>query len=339
MSAPARNDLLAACCRRLGVMLRTGVSLSDALERLRDVYPSLAGLLNDLAVDTRHGATLTRAMERKSASVPTLLHSVITAGEAGEDLPAALDDAADLLDRAQEQQRALWLALTYPRLVFWVVILLGWLLLAFCGPVLIGPFEGMNLVLPLQTKILVQLSKLMTSPASWVIVPALLVVASAIFSIEPWADGARQNLPLLGELLRRADDVTWLYWTDFFISRGRPLAEAVRLGSSACLSPTYRRRMGKTADEMERGSRLSDALSHNRHAASLVVWLVRQAEAAEFRPGLLRHAGDALSREIELTANCGLGLVEPVLLAGLALLVGFFLSVFAPLYKFIGSMS
>ena len=83
---------------------------------------------------------------------------MIHSGEVGGNLSLVLQRLADFLERDEEFKNSLRASLAYPFFVFMVSVLTIIVLLGFVIPRLVGMFEDMGQILPLPTKILINLS-------------------------------------------------------------------------------------------------------------------------------------------------------------------------------------
>jgi type II secretory pathway component PulF len=341
MMVTRADEALALWCRRLAALLRTGLDGPTAVGRLRAAFPALARLTEDVAGELQRGSTLSAALAKQPPDrVPLILQRAIVAGEAAQDVPTALDEAGDLLDHASMQRRNLMATLAYPKLMTLTLLGLLWILFDLLGSNFARLFSGMNLTLPLPTRVFIACSEFFSTPLAWLLLLAVAVFCWIVLSIGPLGDSWRQHVAIVGSWLQRADDVTWLRWTDYFLARGQSLEAAVRQAAQACFSNTARRRFEATADEIAAGSRLSVALQRHHPAHSLTVWLVGQAEAAEFRDGLLRKAAMAVNREFEQSATAGLGYLQPLLILALGCTVLWLLvAMFLPMYQLLGTLA
>jgi len=317
--------------------LNLGHPLLEALGRVRlRARGPEARLLQVLEERVRDGDSLTRALQ--GCPVPLVLTRAVQAGDEAGDLPRALQQTADLLESAEWRQLGVRSALAYPRFVVAAGLAIG-LILALVLPTLFGGLARLDQDLPLATRLGISLGQWISNPLVLALMVAAMLGMDALLAGRWGLDAWRMRLPILGVWLRRQETVTCLEWLDHLLTRGLPLDEALRICAGASSSPAFARGLERLSEEVAQGSTLAAASSLLLFPGT-AAWLVTQAESREFPPGVLTRMARTLQREVDLTANRGLALVEPLALLVVGALLGFLvLAWFLPLYQLIGTMA
>ncbi len=328
--------MLARLLRDLGALLTLGHPLLEALGRVRlRARGHEARLLQVLEEHVRGGDSLARALQ--GCPVPQTLKRAVQAGEEAGDLPRALQQTADLLESTEWRHLGVRSALAYPRFVVVAGLVLG-LVLALVLPTLFGGLAHLDQELPLATRLGISLGQWLSSPMVLLLMVAGMLGIDALLAGRWGLDSWRLRLPVLGAWLRRQETVTCLEWLDHLLTRGLPLDEALRISAGAASSPAFAGELECLAGEVAQGSTLAEATAL-RVFPGTAAWLVTQAESREFPPGVLTRMARTLQREVDLTANRGLALVEPLALLAVGGLLGaLVLAWFLPLYQLIGAM-
>lgn len=334
MIAPGQ---LARCSRDLGALLTLGYPLLEALGRVRLRAPrGPADLLARLEGRVRGGSSLAAALQ--GCPVPEPFRRAVQAGESAEDLPRALQRVADLLEAAEWRRLAMQAGLAYPRFLL-ALGLGGGALLALVLPWLVQIHGATHLPLPAATRLAQALGAWLARPGSWLAILTALVALDSLLTGRWGLDGWRLRLPVLGAWVRRQETVTCLEWLDDMLARRLPLDEALGVCAEATSSPAFGRAVRRLAAEVAAGSSLAAAPSL-RILPSTAAWLVGEAERREFPPGHLVRVGRLLQREVDLSYQRGLALIEPLAMLGVGFLVGFLiLAWFLPLYQAFGSLA
>jgi type II secretory pathway component PulF len=318
--------MLARLLRDLGALLTLGHPLLEALGRVRlRARGHEARLLQVLEEHVRGGDSLARALQ--GCPVPQTLKRAVQ----------ALQQTADLLESTEWRHLGVRSALAYPRFVVVAGLVLG-LVLALVLPTLFGGLAHLDQELPLATRLGISLGQWLSSPMVLVLMVAGMLGIDALLAGRWGLDSWRLRLPVLGAWLRRQETVTCLEWLDHLLTRGLPLDEALRISAGAASSPAFAGELECLAGEVAQGSTLAEATAL-RVFPGTAAWLVTQAESREFPPGVLTRMARTLQREVDLTANRGLALVEPLALLAVGGLLGaLVLAWFLPLYQLIGAM-
>ncbi len=295
--------MIASALRELAALQQLGVPLDEALEAVRPAdEPSWEKLIGHV----RAGSSLGQAMERTGAPFPPVL-----ARATAENLA----ELAWALDKDSRARRALWYTVQYPRWLALATLVLLWVL-AYVVKFSFGELlSGMNLHLPLLTRVLLNGLPIYLVLATFVLGSLVLAPAQLL-----WYASWNRSLAVAG----------WLRWVDVLTACGTPLPEACRLASCT--------EVAGVDGELARGDRLADALAR-RPGLERVAWLVQRAEQAGFPPGALRRIADVLTRELELSQEVHLRLLEPLLVTLLGgLVAAVLMGLFLPLYQLIGNL-
>lgn len=328
---------LARMMRDLGALLTLGHPLLEALGRVRlRARGPEARLLQVLEEHVRGGDSLARALQ--DCPVPQALKRAVQVGEEAGDLPRALQQTADLLESTEWRHLGVRSALAYPRFVVAAGLATG-LALALILPTFFGGLARLDQDLPLATRMAMGLGQWLSSPVVGILMVTGMLGIDALLAGRWGLDSWRMRLPILGAWLRRQETVTCLEWLDYLLTRGLPLDEALRICAGASSSPAFVRELERLAGEVAQGSTLAEATSL-RIFPGTASWLLTQAESREFPPGVLARMARTLQREVDLTANRGLALVEPLALLAVGAVLGFLvLAWFLPLYQLIGVLA
>jgi len=290
----------AAALRELGALLNLGVALPEALEA---VAPAGNPAWQKLTSHVRAGSTLGQALERVGPPFP---RSLAGCSEA---------HLAELALNLQEEERAraaLAHTVQYPRWLAVATLVLLWVLGGLLQFSFYPLVEGLGTMLPSLTVWVYRLLGPFLALATFVL-GSIAVAPGPLL----WYAGWGRNL----------EDACWLRWVDSLTACGTPLPEALERAGQPEL-----------ATAVARGDRLADALGRQRGKERLT-WLMDRAEQAGFPRGALRRMGDILTREMELSLERHLQLLEPVAIALLAGLIATVIVVgFLPIYQLIGNL-
>src|SRR5437016_4215827 len=157
-SVPTKD--LAIFFRQFSVMIDAGLPLVQCLEILAANQENAAfqKCLTGVRTTVEGGSTLSNAMRGYPKIFDDLTTNMIEAGEAGGILDIILQRLATYVEKAVKLKSAVKSALIYPVSVISIAALVVGLLLKFVVPVFANMFSGMGVELPLPTRIVVNLS-------------------------------------------------------------------------------------------------------------------------------------------------------------------------------------
>lgn len=141
--------------KQLGVMLRSGVPLLQALELLTEQFTGkLHNILVSIKDGIKEGSSFADGLERYPDTFSIIYVQLVRAGEASGKLEVILDRLIDYLERREALRKKISGALSYPlfQLALIFAIVIG--LMIFVVPNLMNVISGMSGELPLLTRIL-----------------------------------------------------------------------------------------------------------------------------------------------------------------------------------------
>src|SRR5271166_3402405 len=203
---------LAVFFRQFSVMIDAGLPLVQCLEILaaNQENPAFQKTLTGVRTTVEGGATLANAMRQYPLIFDDLTTNMIEAGETGGILDIILQRLATYVEKAVRLRSAVKSALIYPIAVVSMALLIVGALLKWVVPIFANLFAGLNVNLPLPTRIVMGLSAFVQT-FWWMM---LLALGGVIFGIKQirkhprgkyYFDKFLLKLPIIGPLLRKIE--------------------------------------------------------------------------------------------------------------------------------------
>src|SRR5437879_4453231 len=228
---------LAIFTRQFSVMIDAGLPLVQCLEILAGQQENkfFQKILAGTRGQVEGGATLSAAMRSSPKAFDALYVNMVEAGETGGILDTILQRLSTYIEKNVKLKRAVKSALVYPVGVLTVaggvIILLLWKVV----PIFATLFAGLGVSLPLPTRIVMALSKLI---GSWFGFLFLIAIVGGVFAIKAWygTPGGRLildklilRLPVLGILMRKIAVARFTRTLGTLISSGVPILEGLAI--------------------------------------------------------------------------------------------------------------
>src|SRR3954469_9003189 len=161
---PGAKDVQ-AFTSQLAVMIRAGISIRAAVEGIADqtVNPKFKAMLNQMKKDVEAGKQFSDALARYPKTFSPLYINMVKASELSGGFSKMLDRVAAYLSQQIETRAMVVGAMIYPGIIGTMAVGTTVFLLAFVLPRFMKIFEGKEAALPAPTKLLLALSKFMTS--------------------------------------------------------------------------------------------------------------------------------------------------------------------------------
>src|SRR2546421_7610974 len=153
---------IAVMARQFATMINSGLSLLRALNILAEQTDNsrLAGVLGAVRSDVEKGQSLSQALAKHPKVFSRLYVAMIKAGETGGVLDKTLLRMAETMEKEVALRHKIKSAMTYPVVVFGMVIIIVTAMLLFVVPMFKNLYKSLGGTLPLPTRVLIFFSDL-----------------------------------------------------------------------------------------------------------------------------------------------------------------------------------
>jgi len=335
--------------KHLSVMVRAGVSLSEALENLSSQSNSLEvqKVLTNIKQKINNGSTFADALSQYPKNFDDMYLGIIRIGESTGHLDDSLTYLADQLGKDYALKKKIKGALMYPGLVLAATISLATFISLFILPKLVDFFSAFDAKLPASTMFLLSMSKFMKNYGflffgSIFTTLILLSFILKIPKIKLWKDRQILRLPLIGRLLVEKEVASFSRNLGTLIKSGLPIFESLKICASSQTNLEYKRIISNLSDNLEKGSNISDFLKKPACKLlfpRLITDMIAVGEKTGSVDKSLFYVSEFYEEDIEETAKNLTTILEPVVLVIIGLMVAFIaLAIIGPIYQLTGSL-
>lgn len=330
----------------LAVMLKAGVSVSEALEIIaRDSKnPYFQNICADLRFALENGQPLSEGLNHYEKDFDHVFVSLVKAGEESGRLEQVLTQLALQLKKEYSLTSKVRNAFAYPVVLVCGLIGVVVLLMTFVLPKLVSLFESSNLKLPLGTKIVFAISRLLSAnPYVSLSVIILFVVGIVLIlrlkKVRTYLMSLLFKIPLSATLLRQIELTRFTQTLGNLLQSGVPIIKALDITAQAMAIPAFKKMTLQAKEDIAKGVSLSNAFKKNKKIfPEMLVSVMQVGEKSGNLDKLLFGLGDFYEEQVDNTLNNLAGLVEPVLLVIVGLAIGgMAISIILPIYQLIGS--
>lgn len=327
--------------KRLSFLLKAGTSVSDSLILLGAQASRKKELFNSLIADVAQGNYLYQSLKKFPKTFSPLAISLTRSGEESGTLAENFGRLATELQKRQRFQQKMISALVYPSFIALATILLSCFLLFFIFPKIRPLFSSLSISLPLSTRILIYISNI--SLLSCVI----FLISSAVFLYILRYFYKRSNrfktqiasltlkIPIIGKCIRQHEIVSYLYTVGIMLQGGGAIDHACAVGSEVCKNILFKNATFDIFHNIVTGKSFSESLSsHARLFPKEISDMIATAETAGTLSETLIYISEMYELELEETTKNLSSTLEPLLMIGMGLVVGFIsLSIITPIYS------
>jgi len=328
--------------RQIAIMIESNVSPAEALDTLA------AQIKNEtfkekvfaIAKDVRGGTVLSKAFAKYPEVFSTFYINMIKSGEVSGDLPRILQRVAEHLESEYTIRSKTMSAMIYPIVIMVVFVIIFIVIMVFIIPGLVEVLQGSGQDLPMATKIVISMSNFFVK--FWYIVVALIIGIIAFFMFyikseegKELMDNTVLKIPLIGGFMRNLMLARFAENLSTLISAGIQITEALDVISGLIGNNLYKRAILETKERIIKGESLSSVLSKYPYIISpLFVQMVAVGEKTGKLDSSLLNIVKFYKQEAELFINSLASIIEPVMMIGLAVMVGFLVAaVILPIYQ------
>lgn len=334
--------------RQFATMINAGLAMVRCLDILSEQTEDkkLQQTLIQVRRDVEGGATLSNALGKHPTIFSTLYISMVKAGEMGGVLDEVLERLANFMEKDFSLKKKVKSALTYPLVILIMAIGIVFFLVTYILPTFVSLFEGMNLTLPLPTKILIAFTKGAKNP--WVIFPATGLIILGSFALNRYVQtpfGRKQfdlmklSIPIFGLLNKKVAISRFCRTLGTLLSSGVPIMQALEIVGKASGNEIIALTVGKIRESIREGESIASPLGASGMFPPMVTQMVAVGEETGNLDAMLSKISDFYDTEVEYMLASLTSMLEPIMIVGMGGVVGFIvIAVFLPLYQLIGTL-
>ncbi|MBE7523824.1 MAG: type II secretion system F family protein [Burkholderiales bacterium] len=328
-SKSVTRDQTMALTRELATLLRAGLPLDRALETLIGLAPTPAvtALLQGIRDEVRGGKALSQALDARRETFSRFYVNIVRAGEAGGALATVLTRLADTMERNKELRETVKSALIYPVILIGVAVLSVMILLVYVVPQFQQTFAQAGKALPLATQVVILVG---TAIKRWWW--AMIVAAAALAwwlrrrfrdpAFRARVDARLLRLPIVGDLVAKVEVARFSRTLATLLGNGVTLLAGLGIVKETMGNAV----MGASLDSVT--ARLREGKGFGRPLAETGLWpklatqMILVGEESGRLEEMLGRVADVYDREVQVAIKRFLAVLEPVLILGLAVLIG-----------------
>lgn len=326
--------------KQLRSMMQAGIPIIRLLQVLETQTENrvLKAVAAQMSQDIRAGLTLYESMKRHPAVFSPLYLSMINAGEVSGTVPEILGRLISIIEHEAKIKSDIKAALQYP---FIVVIALGiafFVLLTVVIPKFVAIFAKAGLALPVPTKIAMLMYQVL-SGYWYVLIPAVAGLIVALHFYLKTAAGTYAKdvmllkLPMFGPLFQKAAMSRFASIFAILQASGVPVMQAMEVLSGTIGNAAISVEFDKVRERIQEGQGISGPLGAAKFFTPMVVDMIAIGEESGNIEDMLRQISLHYDDEVAYTVKGLSDAIGPILIVGLAAVVGFFaLAIFLPMW-------
>ena len=329
--APRRvtRDNVLGLTRELATLLRAGLPLDRALELLITLAPSLpvAVMLQGIRDEVRGGKSLSQALDARREVFSRFYVNIVRAGEAGGALGTVLARMAETMERTKELRESVRSALIYPTILVFVAVASVMVLLVFVVPQFQTTFAQAGKALPIPTQIVIVAGTFLRN-WWWALIPAA-VLAVLWFrrrgrtpAVRRLRDTRMLRMPLVGDLIAKVEIARFARTLATLLANGVTLLAGLSIVKETMGNVVLQNALDGVTAKLREGKGFGRPLAETGLFPRLATQMILVGEESGRLEEMLGRVADVYDREVATAIKRFLAVLEPVLILGLAVMVG-----------------
>ncbi len=332
--------------RHLSIMLRSGLSLAEALDVLFDQAQSdkMKKIIKDIRGHVLNGETLAASLDRFPKVFSGIFTGMVKVGEASGTLERNLEYVASQLERDYELRRRVRSAMMYPVIVLSATVILGVVLSVFILPKLVRMFESFRMELPTMTKAFLNLANFLVDYGWYLLGGGVVLIVFFSFIVRtPAAKPVLHKLTLQIPILKRLSKGLNLARTtralSILLKSGVPITESITITSHVVNNIYFQRELQGALKALKQGRSLASALTNETYVPKMANRMINVGEKSGHLEESLAYLASFHEEEVNnITRNLS-SIIEPILLIVIGVVLGLLaVAIISPIYQFTGSL-
>ena len=335
-----------AFCRQLSSMLVAGLPLAKSLEMLYErtekKKKAMRNVLAYLFEQVQKGESLASAMNLMGKTFPTLLISMVKSGEMSGQIDETLVKMAEHFEKEKKQKHQLKSALSYPKMLILVCLLVVSVLLVAVLPKMLAMLpEGEPI--PGPTALLLKIKDIITQ--KYVLLACLIVgfivlkkIAMRFRKVRIFMGKMQTKLPIVGKLKRMIYTANFARSLATLYGSGVSLLDSMQMSGEIMGNEYIEDQIQQAITSIRRGNNIAESLSQVEAFDPLLMTMIFVGEESGSLEGILDQTAGYFDEEADSAIKQLMQMISPVMLIVMAVVVGVVLiAIMMPMFAVYGA--
>ncbi len=335
-----KYDRIADFARNLSKLLGAGVTLVRALRIIAEDESIKEGerkIYADVLKQVRSGMTLSDALDEQGGVFPALFVNMIRSAESGGNMDQTAGNMAEYYSKEYRLQQKIKSSTTYPKILGVLIVIVVIVLMGFVLPQFDGLFSQMD-TLPPTTKLLMAISDFVAT--KWYILifagVILFMVFKVLMSMPPvklFVDKMEIHMPKIGGLRKIIYTARFSRTLASMYSAGIPIVTCLQIAKTTIGNTYIESQFDDMIAEIRAGKSLSEGIAGIDGFVKKLPSSVAVGEETGALDQMLVSIADQMDYDSEIAIEKLVAMVEPIMIVVMATIVGFIMiAVIQPIY-------
>lgn len=320
---------LSVFCRQFSSIIKAGVNVINALSMMSEQTENkkLKAAIKNVQSNVEKGETLSSAMRSEGDIFPSLLISMVAAGEASGSLETAIERMAIQFEKDAKISGMVKKAMIYPIILIVVMIGVVIAMMMFVIPNFMDMFEGLDAEMPFMTVMVINMSNFILDKW-WLLI---IIVAGIVFAYKSYyktdagqhvIDRIKIKIPVFGVLTVKTACARFSRIMSTLLSAGMPMISAIEIAAGTMDNVLFKDALQKVRSGVALGMGFSQQIGVTRLFPAMLVHMVGIGEETGNIEDMLTNVANYYDEEVELATQSVTALMEPMIIIVMAVVVG-----------------
>lgn len=326
--------------RQMGNMVRAGLPMMESIEGIQKSTGNMAlvKVLRTVREDLDKGTVLSTAFSHHPKVFNDYYVSMVRVGEESGRLEESFQSLFKQIEFDRDMRKKIKGALRYPTFVMTAIAIAIAILMIFVIPVFAKVYAGLNVQLPLLTRVLIGTSDFFVA-YWWGVISALGLI---YYLFHLWVtspkgkyawDKFKLKFPIVGKIIVKATVARFCRSFATASKSGVPIVQTFQLVSRVVDNAYYEERILQMRNGVERGESLSRVARTAGIFAPIELQMITVGENTGEVDTMVEQIAVMYQDDVEYEVSKLSETIEPILLAAMGVLVGILLlGIFMPLW-------
>ena len=315
--------------RQFSTMINSGLPLVQALDILskQSENKALQAVTRQVVFDVESGHTVADALGKHPKAFSDLYVNMVAAGEAGGILDTILMRLATFMEKNDALVRKVKGAMIYPGVIMSVAAIAISVLLIFVIPIFQSMFASVGLPLPLPTRVVILMSKILKG--YWWAIIAGGFVGQIVFRKYYKTDAGKLKIdafllktPILGDVLRKSAVSRFTRTLGTLISSGVSILDGLEITAKTAGNRVIQDAIMASRASIAGGDTISAPLAKSNVFPPMVISMIAVGEQTGGLDEMLSKIADFYDDEVDAAVSGLLSAMEPLMIVFLGTVVG-----------------
>jgi len=326
--------------KQLRTMIQAGLSILEVLRILDEQTENkkLKRICSEMDADIRQGKTLFEAFSGHPKVFSSLYRNMIQAGEQAGALPEVLERLIYLIEHEHKVKSDIKSALQYPITIVIFLAIAFFVLLNFVIPKFVDTFRSAKIPLPWPTVVAINLYEFFATYGYYLL--ASIIVGLFLFvrflkttQGRLWWDNLWLRIPIFGPLFTKAAMSRFAAIFSILQASGISVLATLDILEGTIGNAAVALEFRRIKELLKEGRGLSSPLRQAKHFTPMVINMVAVGEETGNLEEMLMAVANHYDVEVEYAVKSLSEALNPILVVGLAAVVGFFaMAIYMPMW-------